>query len=474
MVHVPTGLPAPDQSIVDRVHAAGHGHCFAWWETLASGQQRRLLDQLAAFDFDLITTLRDNYVAAPPPARRDLGPVDVIRLPNGPADEARDAAARDAGHAALAAGEVAVLLVAGGQGTRLGFDGPKGAMPITPVEHKTVFQWHAEKIRALLARYGRPLPWYIMTSAANDETTRSFFDEHAYFSLPPDDVTFFQQGMLPALGRDGRLIMEERWRVHESPNGHGGTLLALHESGALADMRRRGIVDVFYFQVDNVLTVMADPLFLGHHRTHRAEMSAKVVAKRSWDEKVGVLGTIDGRVGVIEYSDLGDADAQSLDAEGRLRYWAGNEAVHVFAVDFVERLTAAGLRLPYHRAEKRVPCLDSNGEPGTPQEKNGVKFETFVFDALGEAARTAIVEVHRERDFAPVKNAAGEDSAATARQMLCNEFGRWLEACGVAVPRDRDGTVRGVLEISPLTADSADALRNALPSGTVFADGLSL
>lgn len=471
---LPTGLAAADHGLAERVAAAGHAHCFHWWADLADPARRALLDQLATVDFDLAALLYAQATASDDHGHRRLGPADVIRLRHSDADRAADASARELGEAALAAGEVAVLLVAGGQGTRLGWEGPKGTFPITPVERKTFFQWHAEKVEAVRRRYGRPVPWYIMTSDATDAATRAYFTEQHFFGLPEEDCMFFRQGMLPALDRDGKLILDGKGHVHESPNGHGGTLLALRDSGALEDMRRRGIVDIFYFQVDNVLTVMADPRFIGHHRARGAEMSAKVVAKTKWDEKVGVLGTIDGQLGVIEYTELSEAQAKEKDAHKRFVYWAGNEAVHVLRVDFVERITGGELQLPYHIAEKSVPCLDETGQPHTPSAKNGLKFETFIFDALALAERTAILEVRRAEDFAPVKNADGEDSPASAQQMLCDLFGEWLEACGVSVPLGDHGQVNGRIEISPLTADSAAALKAALPPGTTFQDGLSL
>ncbi len=471
---LPLGLPPADQAIVDRIAAAGHEQCFDWWEDLDDADRRALLDQLAAIDLDLVVRLAALADTAEADAPHQLAPARVVRLPHTGAELAAHTRARIQGDAALAAGEVALLLVAGGQGTRLGWDGPKGTFPITPVEGKSLFQWHAEKIQALRRRYGRSVPWYIMTSEATDAVTRKYFEDCGYFDLPREDVVFFQQGMLPALDRRGKLILDGRGHVHESPNGHGGTLLALRDSGALEDMRRRGIVDIFYFQVDNALTVMGDPRFIGHHRVAQADMSAKVVAKASWDERVGVLGTIDARLGVIEYSELSEAQAQETEADGQLRFWAGNEAVHVFRVDFVERITAGGLQLPFHVADKSVPCLDIDGQPHTPTTKNGRKFETFIFDALALAEHTAILEVRREEDFAPVKNAEGEDSPATAQQMLCNLFGEWLEACGVSVPLGDHGQVNGRVEISPLTADRADDLLDVLPPDTTFHDGLSL
>ncbi|MHC4846620.1 MAG: UTP--glucose-1-phosphate uridylyltransferase, partial [Planctomycetota bacterium] len=294
-------------------------------------------------------------------------------------------------------------------------------------------------------RYGAPAPFYVMTSAANRASTEQAFEEAEHFGLDPAQVFFLEQGMLPAIDREGRLLLASEGSLSMSPDGHGGSLRALSVSGALDDMSARGIEEIFYFQVDNPLTRVLDPVFIGHHAGAQAEMSTKVVAKRDPAEKVGVLAQSDGRVGVIEYSDLHPSLAEARDEEGRLRFRAGNIAVHVLRHDFVSRVTAAGVELPVHRADKKVPFLDEEGRLVEPTEPNAVKMETFVFDALGFAERVITQEVLREDEFAPVKNAEGSDSPDTARAALVEQGKRWMSAAGLLIPE-------GPVEVGPLFA----------------------
>jgi UDP-N-acetylglucosamine/UDP-N-acetylgalactosamine diphosphorylase len=369
---------------------------------------------------------------------------------------------------------VAAFVVAGGQGTRLGFDGPKGAFPIGPVSRRALFQLHAEKLRALSRRYSRSIPWYIMTSESNHRATADFLRAGEFFRLAEEDVRLFQQETLPAVDRGGKIILEARSRIFTSPNGHGGSIKALKDSGALDDMRRRGIDAIFYFQVDNPLLVMCDPVFLGRHALAGAEMSSKAVRKAGWSEKVGVIGLRDGRLTVIEYSDMPEEQARETLPDGSLKYWAGNIAIHVLAVDFVERLNRGGFQLPYHVAEKAVPFIDERGELQKPAGKNGIKFETFVFDALKEANQAVTMEVRREDEFSPVKNTSGEDSVEKSRRDLTAMYLRWLEASGARIERGRNGGFDGHVEISPLTSLDGSGLAERVGPGTVVKDGFRI
>lgn len=403
----------------------------------------RLARDLALIDQELVRRLMagEGLYVAPDGA---IEPVEAYT-----ADYAASAQAnldRAVGEQLLADGRVAVVLVAGGQGSRLGIEGPKGAVPVSPVKYKSLFQLHAEKVLALSRRYAARVPLYIMTSVENDAATRAFFAAHANFGLAAEDVICFTQGRLPSMQADGRFIVSRDGGLFMNPDGHGGTFAALERSGCLDDMRRRGIEEIFYFQVDNPLVKVADPLFVGLHRSQQAQMSSKVVHKRDFDEKVGVIVEMDGRAVVVEYSDLVSELRYACDAAGRMRYWAGSVAIHMLRRDFVEQLTSGGLKLPYHRAVKQIPALD---EQGQPVEVEGVKFETFLFDALPLAESSVTLEVERAVEFAPVKNAAGEDSLASSQQMQSDLHRSWLEAAGVRVAP----AVK--VEISPLRALSA-------------------
>jgi UDP-N-acetylglucosamine/UDP-N-acetylgalactosamine diphosphorylase len=367
--------------------------------------------------------------------------------------------ARQRGEEALRLGEVAVLLVAGGQGSRLGFDHPKGMFPVGPVTGKTLFQIHAEKVLALGRRYGRLPPFLVMTSPATDAETRAFFAEHSFFGLPEGEVAFFCQGTMPALDlATGQLLLEEPGRLFLSPNGHGGTLTALADSGLLDRLRGQGVRQIYYFQVDNPLVKVADPAFLGHHILTAAEVSAKIVPKESPTDKLGNLVLVDGRCTMIEYSDLPEDLARQTDAQGRLRIWAGSPAIHVFDVAFLERVVGGGARIPFHTARKKVPYLGPDGELVEPAKENALKFELFIFDVLPLAERWAIVETSRREEFMPLKNASGADSPETVRQAQSDLAADWLARAGVKVPRRPDGSAAVPLEVSPLFALDAEEL----------------
>ncbi len=452
----------PEESTIrHRAAEAGQAHVFRFWDDLPAEGRRRLLAQLAEVDFTQLQRLIDEHVtgAEPAPLPDDLEPAPFIPLPATEADRDDRRRMRRAGETLLAAGRVAALTVAGGQGTRLGHDGPKGAFPVGPVSGRPLFQVFAEGLLAARRARGAPIPWYIMTSETNDRATRDFFAEHDHFGLPAGDVRFFRQGTMPAVDPAGRLILSAPDALARSPDGHGGTLPALARTGMLADMADRGIEHISYFQVDNPLVPPVDPVFLGYHAEAGSEMSSKMARKRGPHEKLGNFCLAGGRLCVIEYSDLPDHLAESRRDDGRLRFEAGSIAIHALARPFVERLTAGGgFALPFHRAEKTIPYVDDRGRTVTPDEPNGVKFERFIFDAIPLAENPIVLEIDRSREFSPVKNAEGPDSPATARRDMVRLAARMLREAGVAVPRDADGEPTVRVEISPLVARTPEEL----------------
>lgn len=455
-------------SAEDVLRAAGQDRLADALAGLGPEDRATLEAEIAGLDLPLVQRLVRELVGgdgaavhgaiAPPP------PDALVALPSTDADRQRELRARRAGQALLAEGRVAAVLLAGGQGTRLGFDGPKGLYPYAPITGSVLFATHAAKIAALRGRYGA-LPWYILTSPQNDAATRAAFEEAGWYGLEPGSVRFVVQGTLPAVDRDtGDILRDAPGRIALSPDGHGGLLSALRTSGALDEMSTAGVSTIFTFQVDNPLLPVAQPEFLGHHALAGADMSSMVVRKLGPAEKMGVIATVDGRTTVVEYSDLPDELAQERDHEGELVLWAGSIAVHCIAVDFARRLTDGGLRLPFHRALKKVPHIDDAGARVTPDEPNAVKFETFLFDALPFADRTVTVEAAREDVFSPIKNAEGADSPETARRDLNRLNARWLEAAGVAVPPGDDGEPVDI-EIDPRFALDAEELAEVLPLG---------
>lgn len=441
--------------------SAGQGQVFRFFDSLDEAGKQRLAGQLDAIDPSHMNDLANAYVKQKPPISipKDIRPVKTFPHEAAPGQEKLYDDARNRGDELLRAGKIAAFLVAGGQGTRLGYDGPKGEFPVTPIRRKPLFQVFAEQLRAYSRDYGKTVAWYIMTSDANDAQTRAFFKQNNHFGLNPQDVFIFQQGMMPAFAPDGRLLLGEKNSLALSPDGHGGSLRALERSGALADMRKRGVEHLSYFQVDNPLVHVIDPLFLGLHDLTGSEMSSKTIPKAGPLEKVGNFVEADGVVQVIEYSDLPDELAKQTNADGTLRFNEGSIAIHALRRSFVERLNASGkLSLPWHRADKKVPYVDEQGNAVKPDKPNAVKLEQFVFDAIPLAKNAIVYLTERAEEFSPVKNAEGVDSPATCRRDQVRRAARWLKGAGVEVPT-ANGEPDAVLEISPLFATSAEQLR---------------
>lgn len=461
-----------ETDIRTRAEAAGQGHLFAWWSDLERTERASLLEQVDSIEFPLLESLVEDLIVHPHEEEAEtLEPAAVIPIPGSDAEQRECEIARDHGEALLREGKVAPLVVGGGQGTRLGFQGPKGAFPIGPVSNKCLFAFFAERILAAQRRYGPTVPWLIMTSPANDVETRKFFQENDFFGLAPEQVHFFVQGTMPAVDEHGKILLASRYEIARSPDGHGGTLRALDRGVALDVLESQGIEEISYFQVDNVLAKVLDPVFIGHHVRAGAEMSTKVVRKAYPGEKVGVIGIRGGKLGVIEYSDLGEKDMEARGPDGELKYWAGNIAIHMVNVAFVRRLEESGIRLPFHRADKKVPFIDEEGKRIEPEHPNGIKFESFIFDALGYAKNPVTLEVRREEEFSPVKNATGVDSPETAQRDLMETFASWLEAADVKVPRNEKGSLAAKLEISPLCAlDREEAIRKIPPDLEITGD----
>ena len=458
-----------------------------FFDRLDAPKQGRLLSSIASMNLPAIPALARDYVTSKP-AAQSAG--QLAPPPYYPADHTSRAGRgqwdrahfRDKGIELIAAGQIAAFTVAGGQGSRLGFEGPKGCYPAGAVSNIPLFACLADWIIAAQRAFCPPgvrIPWYIMTSPLNDSETRAFFKHHSNFGLDRHDVMFFPQGVLPSFDvATGKILLSDLHEPAVNPDGHGGSIRALMVSGAIADMKRRGIRHISYTQIDNPLVRVIDPTFLGLHAfapDSSAQMSSKMVAKARADEKVGVLACLDGptgKIGVIEYSDMPRELTDALTAEGGLVFNAGNAAVHALSVEFVEQLNAGvggaggaggstgnAMALPYHRAEKRVPCVDlATGARIEPATNNAVKLETFVFDALPLCVSSIVMESLRVDEFAPIKNASGPDSPQTCREIQTARAAAWLERAGVRVPRKDSGEPDCVLELPPTTAMDSQEL----------------
>lgn len=459
------------QRLTDRYERAraelqrrGQDHVLHWWGELDDAGRARLLADIESIPWDVVDRLLQTHVLAKPAPIRptNLEPAKVWPHRPGPELTERYEKARLLGRKLLREGRVAAFTVAGGQGTRLGIDGPKGVVKVTPVTGTSLFGLFAQMVLAARGKFGAAIPWYIMTSPANHEQTVAFFDEYGYFGLPKDEVRFFAQGMLPAFTLDGRLILQERGALALAPDGHGGSLKALVRSGSIEEMRRRGVEVISYFQVDNPLVMPFDPLFIGLHAQTGSEMSTKVTPKADDLEKVGNVCMQDGRVTVIEYSDFAEEFARAKTPDGRRTFDAGNLAIHLLDVGFVGRVAGADLRLPFRRAEKAVPYVNEQGKAVKPDRPNGVKLETFVFDVLPLAENALVLEVDRLEEFSPVKNATGVDSLETSQRDQVRRAARWLEAAGVPVPRRPDGEPDCTIEIAPTFALEGEDVKQRL------------
>jgi UDP-N-acetylglucosamine/UDP-N-acetylgalactosamine diphosphorylase len=439
-----------EASVLERFTSLGQGHLFADWGRRPAGLRKRLLDDLDTLEAsalgDLVRRLSEGP-AVPP----TITPAPYISL----AQSDADGEARGIGEQAIREGRTALLTVAGGQGSRLGFDGPKGMFPITPVRKASLFQVTAEKILAAARTYGASSPWLIMTSPQNHQATREYFETQGFFGLPRDEVFFFTQGVLPSLDPSGRLLLAPEGGLLYNPNGHGGVVEALRASGLLEKLACRGVEEIFYFQVDNPLVTVPDPVFLGFHRRARSQVSSKVVRKAYPEEKLGVICLADERPSVVEYSDAPAQLMSARDAAGALVYAQGSIAIHILNVDFLSR---PNLTLPYHQARKRVRTLIPGASATEIEEREAVKFEMFIFDTIPLAERALFFEVRRADEFAPLKNSEGVDSIQTCLRGQTEKHAAWLEACGVTVPRGPDGLSLHAVEISPLFAADPRAL----------------
>ncbi len=422
-------------------------HVLKHWKKLNKKEREALLEQVATIDPKSVSRCREALGKGAEVPDSSKGKAPKVAVLKGK----KLAEARAAGEVELSEGRVAALLVAGGQGSRLGYDGPKGCYEIGPITNAPLFYFHARKILARSIRYGASIPFYVMTSEANNAATVQCFEENDYFGLNPDDVFFFTQGMWPGMSAEGKIILDQPGHIFMSPDGHGGLLAALKRSGALADMKKRGIKSVFFFQVDNPLVEIADPAFIGYHVMNKSEYSLKLCAKRDPKEKVGMPMRFGDTYRMVEYTEMTDEQCNRKDKSGKLYFLYGSPAIHVFDRAFLER--EAARPMPLHLAFKKIPYVDEKGALVKPSEPNGYKFEKFIFDILPNAKTATFLAFDPKDEFSPVKNAEGADSPASCKADMQAKWRSWLKECGVTV----DESVP--VEIDPVYALDAEDLK---------------
>jgi UDP-N-acetylglucosamine/UDP-N-acetylgalactosamine diphosphorylase len=430
----------------------GQEHILAHWKSLSSASRKALLSQIESIDFKSVKRCQEVLKKCDELAAKKGKPVapKVAELKGASLKKAIEAGEKE-----LAAGHVGILLVAGGQGSRLGFDGPKGAYSIGPITGSSLFNFHARKVLALSFRYSVNIPFYIMTSEANYEATVEHFEENDYFGLNPDDVIFFKQGMWPGMTAEGKIILDRPDHIFMSPDGHGGVISALKANGCFVDMRKRGVNTIFFFQVDNPLVEVADPAFIGYHTVNKSEYSLKLCAKREPSEGLGMVVKRDGHFEIIEYTEMTDEMNNRRTKTGDLYFKYGSPAIHVFDREFLEREAASNM--PLHLAHKKIPYVNEKGEIVKPSEPNGYKFEKFIFDSLCDAKSVACMAFDRSEEFSPVKNAQGKDSPDSCRADLQAKWRRQLASAGIVIPEGMP------LEIDPVYAlDSSDVVSTGL------------
>ncbi|XP_032979920.1 UDP-N-acetylhexosamine pyrophosphorylase-like protein 1 isoform X2 [Rhinolophus ferrumequinum] len=438
---------ASEQDVRARLQRAGQEHLLRFCAELAPGPRAALLAQLESLEPEALREHCQRAAAAcarppdpPPDVAARLRPLPPERVGSSRQSDPKTRRLwEEEGFHQIALNKVAVLLLAGGQGTRLGVSYPKGMYQVGLPSQKTLYQLQAERIRRVqqLAdeRHGTrcTVPWYIMTSEFTLGPTAEFFKEHDFFHLDPDNVVMFEQRMLPAVTFDGRAILERKDKVAMAPDGNGGLYCALADHQILEDMERRGVEFVHVYCVDNILVRLADPVFIGFCVLRGADCGAKVVEKAYPEEPVGLVCQVDGVPQVVEYSEISPETTRLRTPDGGLLYNTGNMCNHFFTRGFLQVVTREyeSLLKP-HVAVKKVPYVDEEGNPVKPLKPNGIKMEKFVFDVFQFAENFVAFEVQREDEFSPLKNAdsAGKDNPTTARRALLSQHYRWALQAG--------------------------------------------
>ncbi len=474
--------PPPAQKLLElkeKYTLAGQAQVFKFFYDLSDAEKASLYQQLAQFDPTYINTIAAKALA--PPQALDGGAVQrsLEPLPVSACASILDSKAADIdrwyseGLDLIAANKVGVVLMAGGQGTRLGSSAPKGCFDIGLPSAKSLFKIQAERIlrvQELAAKKAGTsadvtVPWYVMTSGPTRGPTEQYFREQNYFGLKPENVIVFEQGVLPCISNDGKILLESKGRVAVAPDGNGGIYNALVESKVLDDMKTRGIEHIHAYCVDNCLVKVADPVFIGFSASAKVDIATKVVRKRNATESVGLIVSKNGRPDVVEYSEIDPEIAAEQDPKqpGVLKFRAANIVNHYYSFSFLESIPQWAKSLPHHVARKKIPYVDiESGETVKPAKPNGIKLEQFVFDVFPmlDLSKFACMEVRREDEFSPLKNArgTGEDDPDTSKYDIMAQGRRWVEAAGATVV----GEDKAGVEVSPLMSYVSFQASNAI------------
>ena len=392
----------------------GQEHLLNFYDNLDERKQNKLLDQIENIDFELISSLYNKTKKQINNDEAHIEPIDFIDKYKLNEDYKYY---EQIGEKAIRAGKLAVVTMAGGQGTRLGHNGPKGTYDIGLDSHKSLFELLLDYIKEQNSKYNVQIPWFIMTSKENNEATVEFFKKNKYFGYEKN-IYFFIQGQLPMIDTEGKILIGEDYLIKEAADGHGGVYESLVKSGMVEKMKQLGIEWVFIGGVDNCLVKMVDPVLMGIAIDKGVTAAGKSVVKANPHEKVGAFCKKNGKPSVVEYSEITDEMAEATDENGELLYGESHILCNLFNISAIERMGSEPL--PYHSAFKKATYIDKDGNKIVPTSPNAYKFEAFLFDAFGEVDDMAILRVKREEEFAPVKNAEGVDSPETARELYIN------------------------------------------------------
>ena len=402
------------QDTIDILRIYNQEHIINLIEKLDEDKKQALVEQISKIDFHQLKELYDNTKKEIEIKENKIEPLPYLDKKK--LSEEQKEEFQRLGEAILEKGEYAVVTMAGGQGTRLGHSGPKGTFKLDVYgKGKYLFEILAENLKEANQKYGKVIPWYIMTSKENNDETIEFMEKHNYFGYDKDSVRFFAQSELPLVDVNGKLLVGKDMRIKEASDGNGGTYSSLRASGCLAEMKEKGIKWVFIGGVDNALLKMADTILLGMAIDKKVQIASKSIVKANPHERVGVFAKMNGHPAVIEYSEMPEKMAEEVDNDGELKYGEAHIMCNLYTIEAIEKISKE--TLIYHSAFKKNSYIDEDGKEVIPTEPNAYKFESFIFDAFGLFDDIAILRGKREDDFAPVKNKEGVDSPKTAKEL---------------------------------------------------------
>lgn len=462
------------EALKSRLEVHGQEQLLKFWPELSENEREQLTNEIKQLDLPEVNEIFKRSVESSKVIQQmtddDLKPIPQTQYESVPSmSKEKVEEYEKIGFQEISNGKVGVLVLAGGQATRLGFGHPKGMYNVGLPSQKTLFQIQAERIvrlqnmaQEVTGKHGK-ITWYIMTSEHTMAPTEDFFRKHGYFGLKEEDIVFFEQGRLPCFDFNGKILLDEKYHLSSAPDGNGGLYRALKTQGVLEDISKRGVEHLHAHSVDNILIKVADPVFIGYCKSKNADCAAKVVQKSSPTEAVGVVCRVNGNYKVVEYSELTEEVAEKRNPDGCLTFSAGNICNHYFSAEFLNKICSYESKLKLHMAKKKIPYVDESGTRQKPTEPNGIKIEKFIFDVFEYAENFLCLEVARDVEFSAIKNADSvkKDCPSTAKEDLLRLHRKYIRDAGGVIADDID------VEISPLLSYSGENIKD-LVANEVF------